>query len=82
MVNESGSQVLRVLASSPLFDYSPFIALLDNASSNVSGVQPGWIGMSNANGAELLTYGEDKDGTWIVVKNVSCGSLPPWHSSD
>lgn len=64
-------------SSSPLFDYSPYITLLDNGSGYVSGAQAGWIGLSSTDGEELATYGEDKDGTWIVVKNISCGFIFP-----
>jgi hypothetical protein len=30
------------------------------------------VGAPNANGEELSTYGEDTDGTWIMVNNISC----------
>lgn len=58
-------------ASSPLFNYSPYITSL-TTSNNSGSPSPGWLGMTYANGEELMTYGEDTDGTWIVVNNISC----------
>lgn len=70
MTTQSPSQVLKLPASSPIFNYTPYIALTNYGSDSID-PRAGWTGSATATGELLTTYGESADGTWIVVNNIT-----------
>ncbi|KAJ9121235.1 hypothetical protein QFC24_004910 [Naganishia onofrii] len=73
---QSFTQVFRLSGGSPLVTFSPYIAL---PSGQTTGSIRGWTEQADASGHETMqTFGQDVDGTWMMIANISAQSFTPY----
>ncbi|KAJ9093415.1 hypothetical protein QFC21_006446 [Naganishia friedmannii] len=67
---QASVQIFRLSGGSPLVTFSPYIA--PSVAGQTASVSRGWSEQADASGHEMMqTFGEDVDGTWLMIANIS-----------